>query len=155
MESSLLNFLTDPKFSKKLSWKAQRFAAEEEIIKEGKKNRNVYIVMKGKVHVLTDIDIAGAGKRRTGLARLGKGEIFGELSMFDQQPPSANVIAAESCELAVIDSRKLMKFLDSDPKYGYRFLRHIVDLLIHRMRQDNVRSTSILAWYLAEGTTGS
>ncbi len=155
MESSLLNFLTDPKFSKKLSWKAQRFAAEEEIIKEGKQNQNVYIVMKGRVNVLTDIDVAGSGKRRTGLARLGKGEIFGELSMFDQQPPSANVIAAESCELAVIDSRKLMKFLDSDPKYGYRFLRQIVDLLIHRLRQDNVRSSSILAWYLAEGTTGS
>ena len=155
MDSTLLNFLADPRISKKLSWKTKRFAADEEIIKEGKKNQKVYIVMKGRVHVITDIDVAGSGKRRTGLARLGKGEIFGELSMFDEQPHSANVIAAESCELAVIDSRKLMKFLESDPQYGYRFLRHIVDLLIHRMRQDNVRSSSILAWYLAEGTASA
>ena len=152
MNSSLLQFLADPAFSKKLSWKRKQYAPQEVIIEEGDKNKQVYIILEGEVHVLTDIDVAGGGKRRAGLARLGRGEIFGELSMFDQQPHSANVIAAEPCELAVLDSRKLMKFLDANPKYGYRFLRYIVDLLIHRMRQDNVRASSILAWYLAEGS---
>jgi CRP-like cAMP-binding protein len=145
----------DSTFSEQVSCKVERFEPQDIIIKEGEKSRNVYMVVDGAVHVSTDIILDKDNRRNVGIAKLSKNEIFGELSMFDDMPHNASVVAASRCEIAVIDSQELNRFLNEHPKYGYHVMRDIVNLLVKRMRQNNIRSSSILGWYLRESDEDS
>lgn len=142
--------LDSPAFKKDVPWQIKHFEPEEVIIQEGEKNQYVYLVLEGVVSVKTGIQLLPDDRKNAGIAKLLKNEIFGELSMFDDQVHSATIIAASPCEIAEIDAKALNKFMDSNPDYGYRILRYLVNLLVKRMRHSNIRSNSILAWYLRE-----
>lgn len=141
---------SDLAFKEQVSWKLELFNPKEVIIQEGGKSRNVYMVISGAVHVSSDIALDKENKRNVGIAKLAENEIFGELSMFDDMPHNASVTAESQCEIAVIESQSLRRFLDQHPDHGYHVMRDIVDLLVKRMRHNNIRSSSILGWYLRE-----
>lgn len=90
---------------------SRKFAAGKEIFRMGDRGRHAYIIERGNVEVST---------MRNGenliIAELGKGEIFGELSMIDDAPRSATVTATEDTEVIVIQRSRLLKPLtDADP----------------------------------------
>jgi CRP-like cAMP-binding protein len=85
-----------------------------------------------------------------GLARLSKDDIFGELAMFDGEPRSAQVIALTDCEIVKFDGPKMISFLDKYPEKGYFVLRDIFMHLVMHMRQNNIRTQTVLQLYLNE-----
>src|SRR5712664_3488211 len=66
------------------------FAPGQIILREGDKGARLYIIEAGSVEISY-----GEGKRHVELARLGVGQYFGELSLFDDAPRSATVRALE------------------------------------------------------------
>ncbi len=76
---------------------SRRFAAGEEIFRMGDRGRNAYIIEHGNVEVSATRD-----GENVVIAELGKGEIFGEMSMIDDAPRSATVTATEDTEVVVI-----------------------------------------------------
>ncbi len=69
--------------------------AGKEIFKEGEPGDGIYIVKSGLVQisaVLNDAD-------RVVLARLGPGEMFGEMAVLDQNPRSATALAEIGTEV--------------------------------------------------------
>ena len=90
---------------------SRRFAAGEEIFRMGDSGRNAYIIERGKVEVSLT-----RGGENVVIAELGKGEIFGEMSMIDDAPRSATVTATEDTEVVVIQRSRLLKPLTAaDP----------------------------------------
>ncbi len=77
---------------------SRRFAAGEEIFRMGDRGRNAYIIEHGNVEVSATRD-----GENVVIAELGKGEIFGEMSMIDDAPRSAPVTATEDTEVVVIE----------------------------------------------------
>ena len=69
---------------------SKSFAAGEEIFRMGNRGRNAYIIERGKVEVSVSRD----GENMV-VAELGKGEVFGEMSMIDDAPRSATITAIE------------------------------------------------------------
>ena len=63
----------------------QEFAAGQFIVRQGQVGTGLYVILGGTVKVLRGSDV---------VARLGRGEFFGELSVIDQQPRNASVEAA-------------------------------------------------------------
>lgn len=90
---------------------SRRFSAGEEIFRMGDRGRNAYIIERGKVEISATRDGENAFS-----AELGKGELFGEMSMIDDAPRSATATAIEDTEVIVIRrSRFIQPLASTDP----------------------------------------
>jgi CRP-like cAMP-binding protein len=106
-------------------------APGETIILMGQKVPALFIVLKGTASVT----IAGGRE----VARIGAGEVLGEMSLIDQRPPSATVKAAEPAMLLEIDRNVLEAELASNIGFAARFYRALAVFLSDRMRNTNAQ----------------
>lgn len=81
-------------------------AAGTSLIEYGRLGSECFVVIDGEVSVTVDDHE---------VARLGKGEVFGELSLLDGTPRSASVTAVTDVELAVFDRRSFDRALHAIP----------------------------------------
>jgi len=105
-----------------------------EIVKQGDHGDAMYLVLEGELRVRMMI----AGKE-TILVTLGAGEFFGEISLFDHGPRSADVIANKDSVLLKISAEAFNKLLSGAPDLAAPFLFAICKTLTARIRADNKR----------------
>lgn len=146
---NLLELFDDPNFVKSVPNAKLKFKPLDIIFKEGDESQDVYLILEGQVQVSSNVGM-NLGKFSPGLARLSNGDIFGELAMFDGEPRSAEVVALTACEIVKFDGPKMISFLDSYPEKGYFVLRDIFMHLVMHMRQNNLRTQTVLQLYLNE-----
>jgi CRP-like cAMP-binding protein len=96
-------------------------AAEEEVYEEGRRvlregltGSGLFIVLEGEVTVQL------AGRE---LARLGRGEFFGEISAMLHTAPMADVVAASLVRCLVIPAPEVERFLVERPRVLYRMFQ--------------------------------
>jgi CRP-like cAMP-binding protein len=106
------------------------------LIHEGKPAASLFLVLEGLVSVIAQ------HARNQEVARLGPGEILGEMSFVDSRPPSATVCAVEPCTVLIIPRTVLAARLAEDVAFAARFYRAIAVFL-----SDRVRSTMGLVGY--------
>src|SRR5262249_19010829 len=68
------------------------------------------------------------------IARVGAGEIVGEMSFVDSSPPSATVMAVGDCVALFLDKDTMAKKLEADVAFGCRFYRALAIFLADRLR---------------------
>lgn len=104
---------------------SKRFAAGEEVFRAGDLARNAYIIEKGCVEVSTESD----GKKII-IAELGKGELFGEMSMIDDAPRSATITAIEETEVVVMQRSRFQRpIMAADP-----LMNMLMRVMVNRFR---------------------
>ena len=96
------------------------------LIRQGHAIEALIFVLDGQVSVTVD----GIGE----IARLGSGEVLGEMSLVDESPPSATVTVAQPTQILAIDKHLLVARLDSDAAFAARLYRAIAMFLSIRMR---------------------
>ncbi len=74
----------------------------------------------------------------TEIARLGTGEIVGDMSLLDSRPPVATVSAVEEATVFAIPQKVLRSKLASDSKFAARFYRALCIFLANRVSRMNV-----------------
>ncbi|HKG93561.1 MAG TPA: Crp/Fnr family transcriptional regulator [Gemmatimonadaceae bacterium] len=79
---------------------------------------SLYIVRQGRVKVV----LIGEDGREVILGVLGVGEHFGELSLIDEQPRSAHVIAMEDSVLLVLRRDDFRRRVDAQPRIAWALL---------------------------------
>lgn len=104
------------------------------IVKQGDGGDSMYFVLEGELRVRMNL----AGKE-TILATLGVGEFFGDISLFDRGPRSADVVANTDSVLARISARALEQLSKEAPELAAPFLHAIGKTLTARIRADNKR----------------
>ncbi len=93
----------------------------EKIIEAGKVEQRMYIILGGSVDILLS-----DGKSFITVATLNKGDFFGEISLFNNSPRSATVVARSDVQLAFVDSREQLKsFLMVNPAFAAKMV-HIL-----------------------------
>ena len=111
------------------SGRKKRIAKSTVLIHEGVPVENLYIVLEGELSVRQ-------GKSKREIARLGAGEVAGEMSFVDARPPSATVSAGEDGAVVyTIPRRVLADALERSPAFGLRFYRSIATFLSDRLRK--------------------
>ena len=148
VKNALNILLDDPDFREGLLWTRRRVAADETLFAEGDRSSDVYLILKGKVRVVGNVDLDDQRTVHSGFSELREGQVFGELPLFDGEPRSATVITLTNCELAVMEGEALMAFLDAHPELGYPIFKELIHLLVGRLRQANRRIFSLFAWGL-------
>ena len=105
-----------------------RVAAGSVLIREGESIDAMSIVLDGWFSVTA----AALGNRE--IARLGSGEILGEMSYVDSRPPSATVTAMEDAMILVLSRDSIVKKLNDDVYFAARFYRALAVFLSDRLR---------------------
>jgi CRP/FNR family transcriptional regulator, cyclic AMP receptor protein len=82
----------------------------EMIVQQGQPGDAFYIIVKGRVAVA----IVGPDGREVVLNTLGEGDHFGEMALLDDAPRSANVIAQEKSDLAILPRFVFFELLRSN-----------------------------------------
>ncbi len=122
----------------------------EAIVSEGKVDRRIYLIEKGRVRVSGRVELADGRHIQPGLCDLGPGQVFGELSLFDSGSRSASVTALEDVEVLTFDAVVLAAYFDRHPEQGYVVLKNLLQILSARLRQTDRRWEQLFAWGLKE-----
>ena len=144
---NLTELLLDPDFIDNVPFKIIQYQATDVILAENEETQDVFFILNGVVQVSLLINDE-QGRLLHNLARLVKNDFFGELSMFDGEPRSAEVIACTQCEIAKVDGTAMLNFMEKFPDRGYFILREMYMSLIARMRKNNIRTKEVLDLFL-------
>ncbi|MBD3422482.1 MAG: cyclic nucleotide-binding domain-containing protein [Chitinivibrionales bacterium] len=98
----------------------------ETVIRKGESGRHLFMVLQGSFEVLT-------GKEQVLLANLGKGEVFGEMSLLSGGPCNATIRAEQDGRLLALAGEAFRRQVDRHPKVQRYFYR----LLTNRMHKTN------------------
>jgi CRP/FNR family transcriptional regulator, cyclic AMP receptor protein len=112
------------------------------VFQEGEKGDALFIIVKGKVKVL----LYGEDGREYILDVIGTDGFFGELSLIDELPRSANVMTVEESELLVIRRSDFIRLLMENPAITVNILK----ILSRRLRAADERIKG-LAFLSVEG----
>ena len=96
---------------------------EEEIVPEGQRvlrqglsGSNLYVILEGEAAVILN------GEE---IARLARGDFFGEVSVLLGEPPTADVVARTALRLVVVPGPQVRDFLLRHPKVMFQMLRTV------------------------------
>jgi CRP-like cAMP-binding protein len=117
------------------------------VVKQGDHGDAMYMVLEGELRVRLMI----SGKETT-LVTLNAGEFFGEISLFDQGPRSADVVANKDSFLLKIASDAFQRLLHEAPELAAAFLFAVSKTLTARIRADNKRYRDSITFARAAGS---
>jgi len=106
----------------------EAFNAGEILFEEGDAGETAYLIRSGEVEILHLI-----GNEERILARLGRGEIFGEMSLIDNQPRMATARVSADAELSVISRENIQARLGR-LETSDTVLRRLIDVFVTRIR---------------------
>jgi CRP/FNR family transcriptional regulator, cyclic AMP receptor protein len=110
----------------------RRLSAKSVLIEQGVPVDTLYLVLEGELSVV---------QSRREIARLGAGEIVGEMSFIDKRPPSATVAAATDVVVYAISKERLEQRLEQDVGFAARFYKAVATFLSDRVRKATAPKT--------------
>ena len=98
----------------------ERFKKGATIIHEGTTGSNAYLILSGSVEVFKKV-----GDEKLVLSRLVKGNIFGEMSLVDDKPRSATIVALEETEVRIVSREHFEVMLEQNPRAVIPLLKQV------------------------------
>lgn len=90
----------------------------EVIVKQGENGDCMYVVQSGSVVVVHETNGS-----RTELAKLSRGDMFGEMALFEKEARSATVEAIGKARVMKIDKRTFLGRVEEDPTIAFRLVK--------------------------------
>ena len=118
----------------------------EVIVKQDAPGDSMFLIIEGEVRVRQMIK----GTEKT-LTVLPAGEFFGELSLLDHSPRSADVVAVKGCTLIEITGESLKKLEEVAPDVTAAFLLAVGKTMARRIRMDNHRWGKLIEYLQGVG----
>src|SRR5688572_19228828 len=107
------------------------------VFEEGSSGGELYLILDGRVRISRNV----SGMGEEALAVLGPGDAFGEMSLIDDFPRSADARVHEKCRLLVLDKDALEDLLFLQKDLAYEILWNFVKILSSRLRETNDKMT--------------
>ncbi len=111
------------------------------IVRAGDVTDSLYILINGSARVLNS-DEEG---REVILSILGPGDFFGEMGLIDGSPRSADVVAAEACEMLVISKADFKRCLQENFEVALNIMKRLVERL--READRKIQSLALMDVY--------
>jgi CRP/FNR family transcriptional regulator, cyclic AMP receptor protein len=122
-KSALLAGLSDRQLKRLAHYaKVRDIPTDSLVVKRGEKGVGFFVVLDGHVQVR---------KGSTVIARLGPGDFFGELALFDNRARSADVVTVEPTTVVVLSRWEFWGFASDRPE----ILRTILQEMARRLQQ--------------------
>jgi CRP-like cAMP-binding protein len=114
------------------------------LVREGEAGEEMFVVLRGSMV----ISKAVTGRVEQVLARIGPGDFFGEMSLFDRSPRSATVQADADATLLVLDREALRRLTEQSPRAAAAFFHALVQVFIERLRASGDLVAEVTRWGL-------
>ncbi len=111
------------------------------IFEEGTSGNALYLILEGKVRISRQV----TGMGEEALAILEPGDAFGEMSLIDSFPRSADARVHEHCRVLVLEKEALEDLLFLEKDLAYEILWNFVRTLSARLRETNDKMTFLSA----------
>ena len=98
--------------------KIQSVKSREVIVHKSDPGKEMFLIVNGKVSLSTTSE---DGKELT-FGLLSKGDLFGEISLFDNMERTATVTAVEPTELLVLEQKHVIPFIKENPDIAVKLL---------------------------------
>ncbi len=117
------------------------FNSDEVIFRENSSSKELYIIVQGEVDILINRGTTGAlNKNETAVARLRRGQSFGEVALVDEGLRSASARSAQKdTRLLVIPRDKIIMLCETYPQLGYRLMYNLAADLAMKIRNTDLR----------------
>ncbi len=103
------------------------------ITQKGDSGTQLYIIVSGRIEVVDEDGVT--------LAEMGRGEVFGEMSLLSGEKVTTTIMAAEPCQLAVMNHKNFRHILTKFPALQVFFYK----LLVSRITKMNLQRAEELA----------
>jgi CRP/FNR family transcriptional regulator, cyclic AMP receptor protein len=123
----------------------KRFASGASLFQEGDEGSEMYIILEGRAMISKFIP--GAGEEA--LAILERGDFFGEMSLIDGEPRSADARAhGGPLTVLALDQGTVREVLAMDPHAALEFLQLLCRLVANRLREIDDK---VIGWRIMSG----
>ena len=123
----------------------ERFAAGASLFQEGDEGTEMYVILEGKAMISKFIP--GAGEEA--LAILERGDFFGEMSLIDGEPRSADARAYSGpLTVLTLDQATVREILAMDPHAALEFMQLLCRLVANRLREIDEK---VVGWRILSG----
>jgi CRP-like cAMP-binding protein len=112
----------------------------EVLFHNGEKGDKLFFIDSG----LVKITLASARGREIRLAIMGPGAIIGDMSLFTDEPRTANAIAEQDTSLYEFSKTKLEQLTKEHPKIAHMFQVYIIKVLSSRLKRSNDERQQLL-----------
>jgi len=96
----------------------REYGPGEIICRQGEPGDRMFVVQAGRAQVVRD-----ENGSEVPVGELNKGDVFGEMAIFDRQPRSATVKALDGARILTLDKRAFLKRVHEDPSLAFQVLR--------------------------------
>jgi len=115
------------------------------VIAERTLGDSLFVIVSGSVEINKDLGESDDSNVAQ-LKELGAGDFFGEMSLIDNEPRSANVVSKDNVELMVIPKDRFLHIAYSNP----RVLFNLIRTLSWRLRDTNQKFTEVMEKLIAQ-----
>ncbi len=98
----------------------QSFADGDIIVREGEETREMFVIQRGAVEIVKQV-----GGHEVRLALLSRGAFFGEMSLLEGLPRSADARACGATTLVVFRPGSLLLQIRRDPTFAFELLQQM------------------------------
>ena len=126
-------------------FEAQRHPAGKVIFREGDPGDSLYLIAQGNVRITQQLQTS----TEEALAVLKPGDYFGDMSLIDAHPRSADALVGEDCLVYRISRQAFLKLLRSDAELTVSVMFQFVRTLCGRLRTNNdrIRAFNLMAMW--------
>ncbi len=127
------------------------FPADHEICRQGDHGHSMFLMVEGEARAV--VHQPDGSEMEVGKFRVG--DIFGELTLLDNQPRNVDVIAMTDCTIMTITTALLRILGLSAPRAAFKLTMAVLELVGARLRSANQRymdSLNIVSALAAGGT---
>jgi CRP-like cAMP-binding protein len=103
----------------------RNYEAGRRIISRNAPDRDVYLLVTGRVRITT----YSQGGRQVTFRDIAAGDMFGEVAALDGQPRSADAIALEAALLASLSPTQFARLMAEEPTIGGRMMKRLAGLV--------------------------
>ncbi|MEO7106450.1 MAG: Crp/Fnr family transcriptional regulator [Rhodoferax sp.] len=119
----------------------KRFKRGEILVEQGRMSNALYIVLTGRTRVL----MTDSKGREVILATLKSGDYVGEMSLIDNEPHSATVVADQQVDVLVLARDSFLRCLGENIEMAHSVMRVLVQRL--RKASENISSLALVGVY--------
>jgi len=116
------------------------FNAGDLIFQENSDSKELYVIGQGEVDIVINCNVGNTEKKEIVVARLRRGQSFGEVALVDEGLRSASARAVQrNTLLLIIPREKLMLLCEAYPQLGYRLMYNLAADLAMKIRSTDSR----------------
>ena len=105
------------------------YADGEVVVRQGEVGDYMFVIQEGQLAVLKEHE----GSPAVRVAVLNKGDIFGEMAIFEQEIRSATVQAMGEAQVLTVDKKTFLRRVQEDPSLAFNLVR----MMSQRIRNVN------------------